>query len=63
MLGSAKDNLGLQTAEVYSIPRQCSFYYIGLTGFMDLDRCKERAQCVRLNYSDKSTLAQQSELF
>jgi hypothetical protein len=55
-----KDDLGLKTLGVYSIPCECGQVYIGQTGRSIDTRIKEHHRHIRLAHSDKSAVAEHS---
>jgi hypothetical protein len=55
-----KDNLGLRTPGVYRIPCECCKVYIGQTGRSVETRLKEHQRRIRLEYPDKSAVAEHS---
>jgi hypothetical protein len=59
-LQPVKDNLGLKTPGVYSIPCECGQVYIGETGRSIDTRIKENHRHIRLTHPDKSAVAEHS---
>jgi hypothetical protein len=55
-----KDDLGLKTPGVYSVPCECSQVYIGQTGRSVETRVKEHQRHIRLQHPDKSAVAEHS---
>jgi predicted GIY-YIG superfamily endonuclease len=55
-----KDDLGLKTPGVYSIPCECGQVYIGQTGRSIDTRIKEHHRHIRLAHADKSAVAEHS---
>jgi hypothetical protein len=53
-----KDDLGLKTPGVYSIPCECGQVYIGQTGRSINTRIKEHHRYIRLAHPDKSAVAE-----
>jgi hypothetical protein len=53
-----KDDLGLRTPGVYSIPCECGRVYIGQTRRSIETRIKEHHRHIRLGHPDKSTVAE-----
>jgi hypothetical protein len=60
LLHPIKDNLELRTPGVYRIPCECGKVYIGQTGRSIDTRLKEHKRHIRLEYPDKSAVAQHS---
>jgi hypothetical protein len=59
-LWPVKDDLGLRTPGVYSIPCECGQVYIGQTGHSVDTRLKEHPRHIRLEHLDKSAVAEHS---
>jgi hypothetical protein len=59
-LRPVKDDLGLKTLGVYSIPSVCGQVYIGQTGCSIDTRIKEHHRHLRLAHPDKSAVAEHS---
>jgi hypothetical protein len=59
-LRPVKDDLGLRTPGVYSIPCECGQVYIGQTGHSVNTRVKEHQRHIRLEHPGKSSVAEQS---
>jgi len=59
-LPRTKDDLGLKTPGIYSIPCECGKVYIGQTGRTIENRIKEHQRNTRLLQIDKSALAEHS---
>jgi hypothetical protein len=59
-LRPVKDDLGLKTPGVYSIPCECGQVYIEQTGCSIDTRIKEHHQHIRLAHPDKSAVAEHS---
>jgi hypothetical protein len=59
-LRPVKDDLGLKTPGVYSIPCECGQVYIGQTGSPIDTRIKEHHRHIRLAHPDKSAVAEHS---
>jgi hypothetical protein len=59
-LRPVKDDLGLKTPGVYSIPCECGQDYIGQTGRSIDTRIKEHHRHIRLAHPDKSAVAEHS---
>jgi hypothetical protein len=59
-LRPVKDDLGLKTPGVYSIPCECGQVYIGQTGRYIDTRIKEHHRHIRLAHPDKSAVAEHS---
>lgn len=57
-LGSVKDDLGLRMLGVYKIPCICGLCYTGQTRCTILKQCKQHQEYIRLNFSEKSVLAE-----
>jgi hypothetical protein len=53
-----KDDLGLRTPGVYSIPYECGRVYIGQTGRFIATRIKEHSRHIRLGHPEKSAVAE-----
>jgi hypothetical protein len=53
-----KDDLGLKTPGIYSIPYECCYVYTGQTGHSSETRVKEYHQHIRLEHLDKSAMAE-----
>ena len=53
-----KDNLGLRTPGVYSIPCKCGQVYIGKTGRSIETRIKEHHRYIQLGHPNKSVVAE-----
>jgi predicted GIY-YIG superfamily endonuclease len=53
-----KDDLGLMTPGVYSIPCECGQVYIGQTGRSIATRIKEHSRHMRLRHPEKSAVAE-----
>jgi hypothetical protein len=60
LLRPVKDNLELKTPGVYKIPCECGKVYIGQTGRSIGTRLKEHQRNIRLEYPDKSAVADHS---
>jgi hypothetical protein len=59
-LRPVKDNLGLRKPDVYRIPCECGWVYIGQTGHsMDI-RLKEHQWHIQLEHLDQSDIAEHS---
>lgn len=58
MCGSVKDNIGLRTPSMYSIPCECGTKYIDQTVFTVFDRYVENQRHLRLGQSLKSAVAE-----
>jgi hypothetical protein len=59
-LRPVKDDLGLRTSGVYSIRGECGKLYIGQTCRSIDTRFKEHRRHIRLEYPDKSAVAEHS---
>jgi hypothetical protein len=59
-LWPVKDDLGLRTPGVYSIPCECSQVYIGQTSHLVDTRLKEHQRHIRLEHPDRSAVAEHS---
>jgi hypothetical protein len=59
-LRPVKDDLGLRTAGVYSIPCECGQVYTGETGRSVDTRVKEHQRHIRLEHPDTSAVAEHS---
>jgi hypothetical protein len=59
-LQAVKDDLGLKTSGVYSIPCECGQVYIGQTGHSVDTRLKEHQRHIHLEHPDKSAVAEHS---
>jgi hypothetical protein len=59
-LRPVKDDLGLKTPDVYSIPCKCGQVYIGQTGRSIDTRIKEHHRHILLAHPDKSAAAEHS---
>jgi predicted GIY-YIG superfamily endonuclease len=59
-LWPVKDDLGLKTPGVYSVPCECGQVYIGQTGRSIETRVKKHQRHIRLQHLDKSAVAEQS---
>jgi hypothetical protein len=59
-LPKIKDDLGLRTPGIYSIPCECGKVYIGQTGRTIENRIKEHQRNTRLLQTEKSALAEHS---
>jgi hypothetical protein len=57
-LRPVKDDLGLRTPGIYSISCECGQVYIGQTGRSIDTRLKEHQRHIRLEYPDKSAVAE-----
>jgi predicted GIY-YIG superfamily endonuclease len=55
-----KDDLGLKTPGVYSVPCECAQVYIGQTGRSIETRVKEHQRHIRLQHPDNSAVAEHS---
>jgi hypothetical protein len=55
-----KDDLGLKTPGVYSVPCECGQVYIGQTGRSTETSIKEHQRHIRLQHPDKSAVAEHS---
>ena len=60
MLRPVKDDQGLKTPGVYEIPCECGKVYIGQTGRTVRERISEHERGLRMQYFDKSAVAQHS---
>jgi hypothetical protein len=60
ILCPVKNDLGLKTAGVYSIPCECGKVYIGQIRHFIETRIKEQHQHIRLQQPDKSAVAKHS---
>ena len=58
MLRPVKDEQGLKTPGVYEIPCECGQVYIEQTGRMVSERISEHKRDLRMQYFDKSAVAQ-----
>jgi hypothetical protein len=58
-LRPVKDDLGLRTPGVYSIPCECGQVYIGQMGRSVDTRLKEHQRHIHLEHPDKSAMAEQ----
>jgi hypothetical protein len=59
-LWPVKDDLGLKTPGVYSIPCECGQVYIGQTEWSIDTRIKEQHRYIRLSHPDKSAVAERN---
>jgi hypothetical protein len=57
-LRPVKDDLGLRTPGVYSIPCECGWVYIGQTGRSIATRIKEHSRHIRLGHLEKWAVAE-----
>jgi predicted GIY-YIG superfamily endonuclease len=55
-----KDNLGIKTPDVYSVPCEHSQDYVGQTGHYVETRLKEHQWHINLEHPDKSDMAKHS---
>jgi hypothetical protein len=55
-----KDDLGLKTSGMYSIPCECDQVYIGQTGRSIEARIKEHRRHIRLGHPEQSAVAEHS---
>jgi hypothetical protein len=60
VLRPVKDDLGLKTPGVYSIPCECGLVYIGQTGRSIDTRIKQNHQHILMVHPDKSVVAEHS---
>ena len=58
VLPNPKDDLGLRTPGIYSIPCSCGTEYIGQTGRQISTRLKEHIGCVKKLKTEKSAIAE-----